>query len=132
MADHYELLSRRRTRRMTTNAGTYSWGPLSEDNDVLARQDLNGLDPIERERGHLFFHLQLCHLVEGFDGHGWIFTPILDEYHATIRLNRPANRFHDLGRKVEFVIHIHHEDQVHRCGGKLGVVGASQDGHDVS
>jgi hypothetical protein len=37
MADHYELLSLGRTRRMTTNAETYSTGNSEEPNLGLCR-----------------------------------------------------------------------------------------------
>src|ERR1017187_6332342 len=101
---HY--LTNRSRRNNQEPICSISWLPLSEDNDVLTREDLDRLDPIQREHGRLPLDLNFCHFVQGFDGHGGIFSPILDEYHATARLNRPAERLHDLGRKVEFVIQI--------------------------
>src|ERR1017187_332460 len=99
---HY--LTNRNRRNNQEPIFSISWLPLSEYDDVLPREDLDGVDPIQREHGHLSLDLHFRHFVQGFDGHGGIFSPILDEYHATARLNRAAKRVHDLGRKVKFVI----------------------------
>jgi hypothetical protein len=42
------------------------FGILCEYNIVLARQDLDCLDPLERLRRHLLAHLRLTHLVQPF------------------------------------------------------------------
>jgi hypothetical protein len=52
---------------------------LPKHDDVLARQDGERLDPLERQRGHFLFDLGHGHLMQRFDRHGGIFPAKLDK-----------------------------------------------------
>ena len=104
---------------------------LAEDDDVLAREHFDGLNPIKRKDGHFSFDLCLRHFVERFDGYPGVFTSIFHKDHAAARLHRAANPLHHLVGKIKFVIHIHQQRQVHRRSRKLRVGYASEDRRDV-
>ena len=64
---------------------------LAENEDVLAWEHFDRLNPIKRQHGHFLFDLRLRHLVERFDGHIGVLAPIFHKDHATARLQRAAN-----------------------------------------
>src|SRR5437773_7825608 len=94
--------------------------PLEHD-DVLPRENLNCLRPIQRLDGHLFAHLGLGHFVNFLDGHLRIFGAELYEDHPPARLQRLADALHHFERIIELVIDVHHQHKIDGAGREFRV-----------
>ncbi len=110
----------RRSIACSTSSG------LSEDNDVLLRQNFDRLVEPETFRLHFRPHLLHRHLMFRPDRHLRIFAAVFQKHEPAVRLQRFPNTVEHFLGLGELVIDIHQQDEIERILRQLRIVDRSQ------